>query len=262
MNEDNGQKNTSDTASFVQEVFRFLRGREYFIPLVISFFVLILASGTELNIFGAEIKPGEDKIERGILLAIAVICLAITLILWLRKSKGVDRNSLERAWPATQHDFPEPERPTKNSESEERLFNDVKLNLAEIEIQKIVARSLSEWLNAKEKKERWIEKATLSALSSYKDFIPLGKEEEFKDDLAKYFEILSCALRSGNRPCFRGDHAIEAKIPYEGALFFLEKEILNSYDNSSDNIFRDERERGRKFLSQFINELKNDLNQF
>ena len=234
------------------------------IPLTLAVFFIVLASGTQLNIIGSEIKPGESTLEKSILLAVAAACLLVTYWMFTRNKQGSVESARQHPTAFDQKSIISvQEIKSTDGNANAELFRGIDRNLKGIGNQKIVARSLSEWLNAKKEKERWIEKATLMTISMYRDFIPYNKDNEIQQDIESYLNIICLSLKTGERPRFRKSRALEEKTPYEGLLSFLEQEILKSYDGSNEIgvILQGNRETARKYIIHLIGELKNELNR-
>ncbi|WOD40573.1 hypothetical protein [Nodosilinea sp. E11] len=261
---DRNEEDVPEKNSFTEKAIHFLYGREFLIPLTLSAFFIVLASGTQLNILGSEIKPGESTLEKGILLAVAIACLLATAWMFTKNKQGSTESTRKHPTAFDQESLISvQEIKAKNSNTNVELFQGIDRNLRGIGNQKIVARSLSEWLNAKKEKERWAEKATLITLSMYRDFIPVSKDKEIQQDMESYLNIICLSLKTGERPRLRKSRALEEKTPYEGLLNFLEQEILKSYDSSNEIgiVLQDNKETARRYLTHFISELKNDLNR-
>lgn len=261
---DRNEEDIPEKNGFTKEALHFLYGREYLIPLTLSAFFIILASGTQLNILGSEIRPGEGTLEKGILLAVAIACLLATAWMFMKNKQGSAEFTRKHPTAFDQKSLTSvQEIKTTDSNTNVELFQGIDRNLRGIGNQKIVTRSLSEWLNAKKEKERWIEKATLITLSMYRDFIPSNKDNEIQQDIESYLNIICLSLKTGERPRFRKSRALEEKTPYEGLLNFLEQEILKSYDSSNEIgiVLQANRETARRYLIHFVSELKNDLNR-
>lgn len=256
MEDRNG--NDRNDRTFVENITSLIQGREHFVTLALFVIFLVLAAGTELDLLGAKAQPSDDKFSRFLYLSGAILFFIFSLIL-INKKKNTNQQRLNTSEQLIQG-IQEVSRQTQNiSEPEQRSLTELQGVLSELQRSKYIELGLAEWLRKSNNEEEWIKHVTKSTIKEFNlEFEDRDHRQRFHEDIEEYLNSICDSLNSGNRPIYSRTRSIEGKNPYKWALEDLRNSIMETYENST-NILQREKEKGRVFLNQTIDDLLENL---